>query len=213
MFFSPAKVLSILLDEFGVPYGNDAPTREEKIARRRRGGPAGKSRDVGRGFKAVLCGSPRTTSVLIVAIEGRRCYFFSVYAQQTGCSEQTKDEFWSLLDEQTAEVSSKDVIFVAGDLNGHVGATKDGYSCHGGFGYGSRNADVSVYLSVQTHMTSPSGDAKTQIDHVLVRRRDQGLVTDAKTVPYESVATQHRPLIYSLKITPSRCKHAERWDR
>ncbi|VDO75487.1 unnamed protein product [Heligmosomoides polygyrus] len=55
-----------------------------------------------------------------------------------------------------------------------------------------------------------SGNAKTQIDNVLVRRRDQGLITDAKTVPYETVATQHRPLICSLKITPPRCKRVER---
>ncbi|VDP05279.1 unnamed protein product [Heligmosomoides polygyrus] len=46
--------------------------------------------------------------------------------------DQAKDEFWSLLDEKTAEVPSNEVIIVAGDLNGHVGAAKDGYSCHGG---------------------------------------------------------------------------------
>ncbi|VDO78489.1 unnamed protein product [Heligmosomoides polygyrus] len=110
-----------------------------------------KSRDIGRGFKAVLCGSPRATSgvgmivserfcdaiasverfddrlmKIVVAVEERRCHFFSAYAPQTGCSEQTKDEFWSLLDEKTAEVPSQDMIAVAGDLNGHVGATKDG---------------------------------------------------------------------------------------
>ncbi|VDP19224.1 unnamed protein product [Heligmosomoides polygyrus] len=77
---------------------------------------------------------------IIVAAKERLYHFFSAYAPQTGCSEQAKDEFWSLLDEKTADVPSKDVIIVAGDLNGHVGATKDGYSCHGGFGYGSRNA-------------------------------------------------------------------------
>ncbi|VDO60982.1 unnamed protein product [Heligmosomoides polygyrus] len=88
-----------------------------------------KSRDIGRGFKAVLCGSPRTTSgvgmivserfrdaiasverfdnrlmKIVVAVEERRCHFFSANAPQTGCAEQTKDEFWSLLDEKTAEV-------------------------------------------------------------------------------------------------------------
>ncbi|VDO18766.1 unnamed protein product [Heligmosomoides polygyrus] len=117
-----------------------------------------KSRDIGRGFKAVLCGSPRTTSgvgiivserfrdsilsverfddrlmKIVVAAKERLHHFFSAYAPQTGCSDQAKDEFWSLLDEKTAEVQSKDVIIVAGDLNGHVGVTKDGYSCHGGF--------------------------------------------------------------------------------
>ncbi|VDP37510.1 unnamed protein product [Heligmosomoides polygyrus] len=124
-----------------------------------------KSRDIGRGFKAVLCGSPTTTSgvgiifserfrdsivsverfdnrlmKIVVAAKERFHHFFSACAPQTGCSDQAKDEFWSLLDEKTAEVPSK-VIIVAGDLSGHVGATKDGYSCHGRFGYGSRNPD------------------------------------------------------------------------
>ncbi|VDP12653.1 unnamed protein product [Heligmosomoides polygyrus] len=34
---------------------------------------------------------------------------------------------------------------------------------------------------------------------VLVRDRDRSLVTDAKIVPYETVAPQHRPLICTLK--------------
>ncbi|VDP40601.1 unnamed protein product [Heligmosomoides polygyrus] len=115
-----------------------------------------------------------------------------------------------------AEVPSQDMIVVASDLNGHVGAAKDGYSCHGGFGYGSRNAngerileyadshDLTIvntkFRKRDSHLISfYSGNAKTQIDYVLVRRRDQGVVTDAKTVPYETVATQHRPLICSLR--------------
>ncbi|VDO79373.1 unnamed protein product [Heligmosomoides polygyrus] len=130
-----------------------------------------KSRDIGRGFKAVLCGSLRTTSdvgiivserfrnsivsverfddrlmKIVVAAKERLFHFFSAYAPQTGCSDQAKDEFWNLLDEKTAEVPSKDVIIVAGDLNGHVGATKDGYSCHVGFGYWSRNTDDHIGL-------------------------------------------------------------------
>ncbi|VDP08090.1 unnamed protein product [Heligmosomoides polygyrus] len=74
------------------------------------------------------------------------------------------------------------MVVVAGDLNDHVGAAKDGYSCHGGFGYGSRNAD-----GVATKALSQT-----------------------RSVPYETVATQHRPLICSLNITPSRCKHVDR---
>ncbi|VDO64952.1 unnamed protein product [Heligmosomoides polygyrus] len=56
---------------------------------------------------------------IVVAAEDRLYYFFSSYAPQTGCSDQAKDEFWNLLDEKTAEVPPKDVIIVAGDLNGH----------------------------------------------------------------------------------------------
>ncbi|VDP28002.1 unnamed protein product [Heligmosomoides polygyrus] len=137
---------------------------------------------------------------IIVVVEQRRCHFFSAYAQQTACSQPIKDEFWSLPDEKTAEVPSENMIVVAGDLSGHVRATKDGYSFHGGFGYGSRNADGEHILeNAESHdltivntkfrkrdshlISFYSGKAKTRIDYVLVRRRDQGLVTDAKTMP------------------------------
>ncbi|VDO33045.1 unnamed protein product [Heligmosomoides polygyrus] len=48
-----------------------------------------------------------------------------------------------------------------------------------------------------------------QIDFALVRNRDQVLVTDAKVVPYETVTTQHRPLICTMKITPPMFKQVE----
>ncbi|VDO82509.1 unnamed protein product [Heligmosomoides polygyrus] len=146
-----------------------------------------KSRDIGRGFKAVLSGSPSTTGgvgmivserfrnaivsvkrfdyrlmKIIVAAKEGLYHFFSAHAPQSGCYDQGKEEFWSLLDEKTAAVPPKDVIIVAGDLNGHVGAPKDGYSCNG------------------------------------------GLVT------LMTVAPQHRPLIYTLKIAPPTLKQIER---
>ncbi|VDO96955.1 unnamed protein product [Heligmosomoides polygyrus] len=104
---------------------------------------------------------------------------------------------------------------------------RHGYSCHGGFGFGSRNADGERILEYaeshdltivntrfrkrESHLISfYSGNSKTQIDFVLVRNRDQGLVTDAKVVPYETVATQHRPLICTMRITPPMFKQVER---
>ncbi|VDP57952.1 unnamed protein product [Heligmosomoides polygyrus] len=84
---------------------------------------------------------------------------------------------------------SQDVIIVAGDLNGHVGAAKEGYGCHGGLGFGSRNADGEHILEYaeshdltivnirfrkrESHLISfYSGNSKTQFDFVLVRNRD-----------------------------------------
>ncbi|VDO75553.1 unnamed protein product [Heligmosomoides polygyrus] len=43
----------------------------------------------------------------VVAAKERLYHFFSAYAPQTGSSDQAKDKFWNLLDERTAEVSSK----------------------------------------------------------------------------------------------------------
>ncbi|VDO19912.1 unnamed protein product [Heligmosomoides polygyrus] len=125
---------------------------------------------------------------IVVAAKERLYHFFSAYAPQSGCSDQAKEEFWSLLDEKTAEVPPGDVIIVAGELNGHVGAAKDGYSCYGGFECGSCNAD----------------------DFVLVNDRDRSIVTDAKIMPYETVAPQHRPLVCTFKITPPRVQQVER---
>ncbi|VDP21391.1 unnamed protein product [Heligmosomoides polygyrus] len=210
-----------------------------------------KSRDIGRGFKAVLCRSLRTITgvgitvserfidsivsvqrfddrfMKIVVVAKERLYFFSAYAPQTSCSDQAKDDFWNLLDEKTAEVPSKHLIIVASDLNGNVGVTKDGYSCHGGFGYGSLNADGkrileyaeshsltivnTVFRKRDLHLIAYySGTTKTQIDFVLVRDRDRSLVKNAKIVPYETVAPQHRPLNCTLKIAPPRLKQVER---
>ncbi|VDP38750.1 unnamed protein product [Heligmosomoides polygyrus] len=56
---------------------------------------------------------------IVVAAKERLYHFFSAYASQTGCSDRAKDEFWNLLDEKIAELPPKDVIIVAGDLNGH----------------------------------------------------------------------------------------------
>ncbi|VDO93095.1 unnamed protein product [Heligmosomoides polygyrus] len=106
----------------------------------------------------------------IVVAAKERLYHFSAYAPQTGCSEQAKDEFWSLLDEKTAEIPLKDVIIVAGDINGHVGAAKDGYSCHGGFGYGSRNADGGRILE---YAESPS----LAIVNTVFRKRNSHLIS------------------------------------
>ncbi|VDP20298.1 unnamed protein product [Heligmosomoides polygyrus] len=121
---------------------------------------------------------------IVVAAKERLYHFFSAYAPQIGCSDQAKEEFWNLLDEKTAEVPSKDAIINDGDLNGHVGANKDGYGCHGGFRYGSRNADGerileyaescnltivnTVFRKRDSHLISfYSGNTRTQIDFVL----------------------------------------------
>lgn len=50
--------------------------------------------------------------------------------------------FLALLVEKTAGVPHEGAAVIASfELNGHVGTAKDGYNCHGGFRYGSCNAD------------------------------------------------------------------------
>ncbi|VDO20141.1 unnamed protein product [Heligmosomoides polygyrus] len=155
---------------------------------------------------------------IVVAAKERLYHFFSAYAPQTGCSDQAKEEFWSLLDEKTAEVPSKDVIIVAGDLNGHVGVTKDGQYkkdmgenllefCRKSTSYHTTAMDDWKYHKTYLDITcSSNGSTRTRIDFFLVKDLDRSLVTDAKVVPYETVAPQHRSLICTLKIAPPRLK-------
>ncbi|EYC38408.1 hypothetical protein Y032_0718g1795 [Ancylostoma ceylanicum] len=52
----------------------------------------------------------------------------------------------------------------------------------------------------------------TQIDYVVVKCRDQKLVTGSfpKSCPIGAIAAQHRPLICTMKITPPKQKYEER---
>ncbi|EYC09242.1 hypothetical protein Y032_0061g3230 [Ancylostoma ceylanicum] len=164
---------------------------------------------------------------VVVTTAEQRLHFFSAHAPQTGCCKQMKDDFWMLLDEKTAEVPMEDKIDVAGDFNGLVGAAKDGHRCHGGLGHGTRNDDGERILEyADSHdlvimntkfrkrpsllVSFYSGNAQTQIDFVLARYRDQKLVTDAKIVPCETGATQHCPLICTMKVMPPKRMHDER---
>uniref|UniRef100_A0A914VFU1 Reverse transcriptase domain-containing protein n=1 Tax=Plectus sambesii TaxID=2011161 RepID=A0A914VFU1_9BILA len=211
-----------------------------------------KSRDIGDGFKVIFNGSPRTRNGVGIAVSKRyrdsvtevhrfddrlmkiviiaddcKLHVFSGYASQAGCSDRVKDEFWTMLDQKTADVPQREPVIVMGDLNGHIGKRKDGHRWHGGHGYGERNDDGERILDytdshdlviVNTFFTKRdshlktfySGPTSSQIDFVLVRRRDFLLVTDAKAVPYETVTTQHRPVICTMRIEPPKQRHDDR---
>ncbi|VDL78746.1 unnamed protein product [Nippostrongylus brasiliensis] len=66
----------------------------------------------------------------------------------------------------------------------------------------SSDSVARALTAVVTEQSNAIVGLTAAIDYVLVRRRDAKLVSDAKIVPYETVATQHRPLICTMKITP-----------
>ena len=46
-------------------------------------------------------------------------------------------------------IPQNEMVVFAGDMNGHIGSSNVGYDgTHGGFGYGSRNADGSRILEL-----------------------------------------------------------------
>lgn len=140
------------------------------------------------------------------------------YAPQTGCRDEEKDEFWEELDAYLRLVDPEEHLLIGGDLNGHVGATRDGYEqCHGGQGFGDQNDDgrrtldcamahdlaiANTYFKKrQTHLiTYVSGGTSTQIDYWMLRRRDLKLVQDAKVIPSDNIGPQHRLLTLDRRM-------------
>ncbi|VDL74393.1 unnamed protein product [Nippostrongylus brasiliensis] len=209
-----------------------------------------KSRDIGRGFKVLYFGSPKTTNGVGIAVserfrdpisEVKRFSDRLMYEDHGNHGKRTTSFLYCVCSADRAgeggvldtaprkdgRGTSRSMIVVAGDLNGHVGARKDRYKCHGGFGYGTRNEDGERILEYAcshdlvitnttfrkrpSHLISfYSGNARSQIDYVLVRRRDAKFVSDAKVVLHETVATQHRPLICTTKFTPPKQMRVER---
>ena len=52
---------------------------------------------------------------------------FSVYAPQLGRSVAEKDDFWGNLDDEVSKVTATEELFIAGDINGHVGRSRRGF--------------------------------------------------------------------------------------
>ena len=44
----------------------------------------------------------------------------SVYASQTGCAEEEKDDFWRQLDQEIINIPNEEPLLIGGVLNGHV---------------------------------------------------------------------------------------------
>ena len=86
----------------------------------------------------------------------------------------------------------------AGNMNGHIRSTNVGYDgTHGGFGYGSRNADGSRILEFADGLnlvicntlftrqeamlvTYVAGPVKSTIDYIMVRQEDKAKVRNVK---------------------------------
>ena len=66
----------------------------------------------------------------------------SAYAPQTGSTDEEKEEFWRKLENMMERIAVEERVVLGADLNGHVGAVKEGVErIHGGHGLGNVNAE------------------------------------------------------------------------
>ncbi|XP_021835669.1 uncharacterized protein [Spinacia oleracea] len=141
----------------------------------------------------------------------------SAYAPQAGLDTSTRQKFWEGLEEVVQCVPRSEKLITGGDLNGHVGSSRDGFeSIHCDFGYGERNEAGNAILDFalaydleimntwfekrDSHLvTYRSGDITSQIDFFFVRNALRQCYTNCKVIPGESTATQHKLVVLDFR--------------
>jgi exonuclease III len=144
----------------------------------------------------------------------------SAYAPQTGRPEEEKAEFWRTLEGAMAGATRKDRIMIAGDFNGHVGEQVMGFpETHGGRGVGERNREgerllefaeamnmvvVNTWFDKPQHrlVTYESGDAKTQVDYILLDRGERKHIRDIGVIKSIECVRQHYLLVMKWTLKP-----------
>ncbi|KAK3544805.1 hypothetical protein QTP86_027562 [Hemibagrus guttatus] len=123
------------------------------------------------------------------------------------CELDKKERFWSELDEVMENIPTGERVVIGADFNRHVSEGNTGdEEVMGKFGVRERKLerqrmDMAV---VNTYFQKKSGGRSTQVDYILCRRGNLKEISDCKVVVGESVARQHRMVMY--KITLMVCK-------
>ena len=141
------------------------------------------------------------------------------YAPQVGCTEEEKETFWEQMDQELSATLGDERVIVGGDLNGHIGRSRDGIErIHGGWGMRDRNDegekivdtamafDLATFFEkkVNQFVTYNSGERESQIEFLMCRRCHLKEVINCKAINGEAVAAQHRVVVMNWEI--QRCK-------
>jgi len=149
---------------------------------------------------------------LKTTIERTMVNVICVYAPQVGCTKEEKEAFWVLLGSIMVKIPETETVWIAGDLNGHIGKNSQNREITGIYGVGVRNeeGDRIVDFATSTNMaiantyfqkrltrlsTYSSGEINTQIDYILCKRKELHRVKDCYVLPGEAVAKQHKLLV------------------
>ena len=137
--------------------------------------------------------------ILVKLIVGQRVVtFLSVYAPQSGLSDEVKDLFFDQLRAVTARIPASEFLIPCGDWNGHVGRAGTGYrEVHGGMGYGRLKPDVEGERILEYALAFD-----LLLGNTCFKKRDSHLIT------YKSgnIATQTSSFSVDHAQTCHRCK-------
>lgn len=153
----------------------------------------------------------------------------SAYAPQSGRPDSDKEEFWLSMLQLLSGIKEEESVFVGGDLNGHVGREADGFEgVHGGNGFGKRNKEGEMLLEFAVAMdlvvsntyfmksdskksTYESGGNRSEIDFILVRRKEKSVIKDVTVINGEPCLPQHKLLVCKVELCSTKPKTSKAW--
>ncbi|XP_063609960.1 craniofacial development protein 2-like [Penaeus indicus] len=145
-----------------------------------------------------------------LVLENYSVNIFSVYAPQTGCTEEEEAQFWTALQEEMEKVDESERCMVGGDMNGPIGISR----IHGGNVYGDGNEDgekiiefalsLDMVIGNEHLITYRSVERASQIDFLLYRSRNMKEIKNCKVIPGDHVTLQHRLVAIDLVIAVTR---------
>ena len=142
----------------------------------------------------------------------------SVYGPQTGRTEAEKQDFRDAVEKMMGLVEVGTMLCVTGYCNAHVGVADTGdEESVGRYGWGTRNREgqdlVEMVMRngmvvagsffqkrVSHKVTYRSGNHKTELDLLVVRRQHLCRIKDCKAIAGEYVTTQHKPVVFIVRM-------------
>ena len=161
--------------------------------------------------------SDRLIRVKLVTRDGL-LNIISAYSPQAALKNEEKEAFWDNFEQMVRKVPDGEKAIICGDLNAHIGRISEGFkNTHGGVGYGKKNDDGDRALEVaqslglvfantlfkkkEEHLvTYKSGGSTSQIDFILVKRKDRKEILNCEVIPGEDLTKQHRLIVMDYKI-------------
>ena len=137
---------------------------------------------------------------------------FTVYAPHSGKPDEEKESFWNEVFHLVSCIPQNEMVVFAG----HIGSSNVGYDgTHGGFRYGSRNADGSRILEFADGLnlvicntlftkqeaklvTYVVGPVKSTVDYIMVRQEDKAKVRNVKVISSEECVPKHKLLVMDM---------------
>ena len=177
------------------------------------------SEEISREVERVERLNGRAIAVWMIVQKQLMCVI-SVYGPQTGRTEAEKQDCRDEVEKMMGLVEVGTMLCVAVDFNAQMAETGDEESI-GRYGWGTRNREGqgivemvigngmvvagSFFQKSDSHkVTYRSGNHKTELDLLVVRRQQLCRIKDCKAIAGEYVTTQHKPVVFIVRMQKTR---------